>query len=94
MSQALLAPPPVAIRPLGAQDVRPSTPDAVAAPPFARQAATPGAWLAGLAFGLVCLGAGLVLAVACVVLALVLMVVGLVRPDHRPLRRSRGWPRA
>lgn len=92
MSQILLAPSPVAIRPLGAQDlvardVRPTMRDAGAARPFARQqAVTPGGWIAGLVFGLVCLGTGAVLVVACLLAAVALAVVALVRRVGRPVR--------
>lgn len=91
MSQTLLAPSPVVIRPLGAQDVRPAVRDAGAAVPFARQqAVTPGGWIAGIVFGLVCLGTGVVMVVACVILAVVLTAVALVRRgDHRLRTRSR-----
>lgn len=86
MSQTLLAPSPVVIRPLGAQDVRPAVYEAGAAVPFARQqAVTPGGWIAGIVFGLVCLGTGVVLVVACLLAVVVLAVVGLVRRSGRPL---------
>ncbi len=93
MSQALLAPPPVVIRPLGAQDVgRAASPDTGL--PFARQqAVTPGGWLAGLVFGLVCLGAGVVMVVACVLAALALTVVALVRRGRTvSAGRRPSWP--
>lgn len=94
MSQTLLAPSPVAIRPLGAEDLRPSAHDAGAPLPFARpQAVTPGGWIAGLVFGLVCLGAGAVLAVACLLAALALGVVGLLRSGDGSRRWSPGRPR-
>ncbi len=94
MAQILAAPSPVAIRPLGAQDVRRSTRGADQGLPFARQqAVTPGGWIAGIVFGLVCIGAGVVMVVACVVLAVVLTVVALVPRSDRSLsserRRSR-----
>lgn len=58
--------------------------------PFARQqAATPGGWVAGLVFGLVCLGAGVVLVVACLLAAVALTLVALVRHGGRPRGRLR-----
>lgn len=90
MSQTLLAPSPVVIRPRGAQDVRPAAYDAGAVVPFARQqAVTPGGWIAGLVFGLVCLGTGAVLVVGCLLAVVALAVAGLVRRGGRPLRRLR-----
>lgn len=51
------------------------TPATLESAPFFRpQEATLVGWIAGLAFGLVCLGAGLVAVVACVVLGLALAV--------------------
>ncbi|GEN79847.1 hypothetical protein [Actinotalea fermentans] len=85
MSQTLVAPSPVVITSLGTQGLRSAHADGGGLP-FARQTVTPGGWLAGLVFGLVCLGAGMVLVVACVLLALALGVVALVRRGGQPLR--------
>ena len=88
MSQALLAPSAVVLPATGRQVVLSGAGDAGL--PFARQqAATPGGWIAGLAFGLVCLGAGVVMVVACLVLAVVLAVAGLLRRSDRIGDRSR-----
>lgn len=81
----LVAPSPVVLPSLRTQGVR-SAHDAGDGLPFARQTVTPGGWLAGLVFGVVCLGAGMVLVVACVLLALALGTVALVRGGGRPLR--------
>lgn len=77
---SLVAPPPVPSPSLdGRRGPLPDAPAARGSAPFSRTSAqSPTAWIAGLAFGLICLGAGLVVVVALAVAGVALAVGGLV----------------